>query len=189
MSQKRPNILYIMTDDHGAGGLSCYGSKINQTPNLDRIADGGMRLDNCYVTYSLCSPSRATILTGKYAHINGQASIGGHIFDGSQPTFPKLLQASGYETALIGKWHLHSMPTGFDHYSVMWNQGRYFDPDFIEESECGPVWKETKGYSTDIVVDKCLDWLQGRESEKPFMLLCHFKSPHYCITFGAHGSD
>ncbi|NKB67952.1 MAG: sulfatase-like hydrolase/transferase [Candidatus Latescibacteria bacterium] len=179
MSAKRPNILYIMTDDHGTGGLSCYGSKINTTPNLDRIAQGGMRLDNCYVTYSLCSPSRATILTGKYAHVNGQTSIGGHIFDGSQPTFPKLLQESGYQTAMIGKWHLHSMPTGFDHYSVMWNQGRYFDPDFIEESECGPVWKKTKGYSTDIVVDKCLDWLTGREADKPFMLLCHFKSPHY----------
>ena len=179
MSEKRPNILYIMTDDHGTGGLSCYDSKINQTPNLDRIAHGGMRLDNCYVTYSLCSPSRATILTGKYAHVNGQASIGGHVFNGSQPTFPQLLRASGYQTAVIGKWHLHSMPTDFDHYSVMWNQGSYFDPDFIEESECGPVWKKTKGYSTDIVVDKCLDWLAGREAGKPFMLLCHFKSPHY----------
>ena len=102
---------------------------------------GGMRLDNCYVTYSLCSPSRAAILTGKYAHINGMTSIGGSVFDGSQPTFPKYLQEAGYETAVIGKWHLHSMPTGFDHYSVMWNQGSYFDPRFIEPSECGPVWK------------------------------------------------
>ena len=178
-NEKRPNIVYIMTDDHGTGALSCYGSQINQTPNLDRIANGGMRLDNCYVTYSLCSPSRAAILTGKYAHINGQTSIGGHVFDGSQQTFPKLLQEAGYQTAIIGKWHLHSMPTGFDHYSVMWNQGSYFDPDFIEESEHGPVWTKTKGYSTDIVVDKCLDWLDTRNEEDPFMLLCHFKSPHY----------
>ncbi len=157
MPKDKPNILYIMSDDHGTGGLSCYGSKINQTPNLDRIAHGGMRLDNCYVTYSLCSPSRAAILTGKYAHINGMTSIGGSVFDGSQPTFPKYLQEAGHETAVIGKWHLHSMPTGFDHYSVMWNQGSYFDPRFIEPSECGPVWKDTVGYSTDLVVDQCLD--------------------------------
>jgi arylsulfatase A-like enzyme len=178
-NSKRPNIVYIMTDDHGTGALSCYGSEINQTPNLDRIATGGVRLDNCYVTFSLCSPSRACILTGKYAHINGQTSIGGNIFDGSQQTFPKLLQQAGYQTAIIGKWHLHSKPTGFDHYSVMWGQGSYFDPKFIEPSEHGPVWKESKGYSTDIVVDKCLDWLGQRDSTDPFMLLCHFKSPHW----------
>lgn len=179
MPDKRPNILYIMTDDHGTGALSCYGSQINHTPNMDRIAHGGMRLDNCYVTYSLCSPSRASILTGKYAHLHGQTSIGGNIFDGTQQTFPRLLQDAGYQTAIIGKWHLHSIPTGFDHYSVMWNQGSYFDPKFIEPGEHGPVWKESRGYSTDLVTDKCLDWLKGRDAEQPFMLLCHFKSPHY----------
>ena len=145
MPDKRPNILYIMTDDHGTGALSCYGSQINHTPNMDRIAHGGMRLDNCYVTYSLCSPSRASILTGKYAHLHGQTSIGGNTFDGTQQTFPRLLQDAGYQTAIIGKWHLHSIPTGFDHYSVMWNQGSYFDPRFIEPSEHGPVWKESRG--------------------------------------------
>ncbi len=177
---KRPNILYIMTDDHGTGGLSCYGSKVNQTPNMDRIANEGLRLDNCYVTYSLCSPSRAAILTGKYAHKNGQTSIGGNVFDGSQQTFPSLLRGAGYETAIIGKWHLHCVPNWFDYYSVMWQQGSYFDPKFIEESEEGPVWKANIGYSSDLVVDKCLDWLdRKRNSEKPFMLLCHFKSPHY----------
>ena len=95
MADKRPNILYIMTDDHGTGALSCYGSQINHTPNMDRIAHGGMRLDNCYVTYSLCSPSRASILTGKYAHLHGQTSIGGNIFDGSQQTFPRSITGSG----------------------------------------------------------------------------------------------
>ncbi|MYF17329.1 MAG: sulfatase-like hydrolase/transferase, partial [Gemmatimonadetes bacterium] len=179
MPDKRPNILYIMTDDHGTGALSCYGSQINHTPNMDRIAHGGMRLDNCYVTYSLCSPSRASILTGKYAHLHGQTSIGGNIFDGTQQTFPRLLQDAGYQTAIIGKWHLHSIPTGFDHYSVMWNQGSYFDPRFIEPGEHGPVWKESRGYSTDLVTDKCLNWLKDRDTEQPFMLLCHFKSPHY----------
>ena len=179
MATRRPNILYIMTDDHGTGALRCYGSRINQTPNLDRIAHGGMRLDKCYVTYSLCSPSRASILTGKYAHLHGQTSIGGNIFDGSQQTFPQLLQAAGYQTAIVGKWHLHSIPTGFDHYSVMWGQGAYFDPKFIEPSAHGPVWKESRGYSTDLVVDKCLDWLAGCAPDKPFLLLCHFKSPHY----------
>lgn len=179
MADRRPNILFIMTDDHGIGALSCYGSAINETPHLDRIANGGMRLDNSYVTYSLCSPSRAAILTSKYAHLNGQTSIGGTFFDGSQQTFPKLLRQAGYQTAVVGKWYLHSIPTGFDHYSVMWNQGSYFDPAFIEPSEQGPVWKDTQGYSTDLVVDKCLDWLGGRDADKPFVLLCHFKSPHY----------
>ena len=178
MADRRPNILFIMTDDHGIGALSCYGSAINETPHLDRIANGGMRLDNSYVTYSLCSPSRAAILTSKYAHLNGQTSIGGTFFDGSQQTFPKLLRQAGYQTAVVGKWYLHSIPTGFDHYSVMWNQGSYFDPAFIEPSEQGPVWKDTQGYSTDLVVDKCLDWLGGRDADKPFVLLCHFKSPH-----------
>lgn len=175
----KPNIVFIMTDDHGTGALSCYGSEINHTPNLDRITDGGMRLTNCFVTTSLCAPSRASMLTGTYPHINGQVDIGGNFFDGNQPTFPNLMHAEGYQTAVIGKWHLHSIPVGFDHYSILDGQGTYFDPTFIHKSDIGPIWQQTSGYSTDIITDKSLDWLRRRDPDKPFVLLCHYKSPHY----------
>ncbi len=178
-SDDRPNLIFIMTDDHGTGALSCYGSKINQTPNLDRIAQQGMRFDHCFVTTSLCAPSRASMLTGTYPHINGQVDIGGNFFDGTQPTFPNLMQKNGYQTAVIGKWHLHSLPVGFDHYSVLDGQGTYFDPKFIHQTPDGPVWQNTKGYSTDIITDKSLKWLEQRDKTKPFVLLCHYKSPHY----------
>jgi arylsulfatase A-like enzyme len=111
--RKQPNIIFIMTDDHASHALSCYGSKINRTPNLDRLAKEGMRFDNCFCTNSICAPSRAVILTGKYSHING-VTDNRLKFDGSQQTFPKLLQKVGYETAMIGKWHLKTDPTGFD---------------------------------------------------------------------------
>ena len=115
-SGSRPNIIFIMTDDHAAHALSCYGSKINVTPNLDRIAKDGMRFENCFCTNSICAPSRAVILTGKYSHINGKYdNKRGNPFDGSQETFPKVLQRNGYQTAMIGKWHLLSDPTGFDY--------------------------------------------------------------------------
>jgi len=128
----RPNILYIMADDHAAHALSCYGSKINQTPNLDRLAREGIRFENGFVTNALCGPSRACILTGKYSHINGfPDNKPGTIFDGSQETFVKLLQKAGYQTGIVGKWHLGSNPTGFDQWSILVGQGRYFDPIFI----------------------------------------------------------
>ncbi|MEM1109952.1 MAG: sulfatase [Planctomycetota bacterium] len=175
----RPNIVFIMTDDHGTGALSCYGSTINHTPNLDRIAQGGMKLTNCFVTTSLCAPSRASMLTGTYPHINRQVDIGGNFFDGTQPTFPNLMQAEGYQTAVIGKWHLHSIPVGFDHYSVLDGQGTYFDPKFIYKSDIGPVWKQGQGYSTDLITDQSIEWLDNRDPDTPFVLLCHYKSPHY----------
>src|SRR5438046_5035112 len=122
----RPNILFIMSDDHAAHALSCYGSVINQTPNLDRIAKDGMRLDRCFATNSICTPSRATILTGKYSHINGVPVF--NRFDGSQPTVAKMLQAAGYHTGMIGKWPLGSDPTGVDYWNTLPGQGRPFAP-------------------------------------------------------------
>ena len=125
--KKRPNIIFIMTDDHASHALSCYGSKINKTPNLDRIANEGMRFDNSFCTNSICAPCRAVILTGKYSHLNG-ITDNRKKFDGSQQTFPKLLQEAGYKTAMIGKWHLKTDPTGFDYWNVLPGQGAYYNP-------------------------------------------------------------
>jgi arylsulfatase A-like enzyme len=172
-SRKRPNIIFIMTDDHASHALSCYGSKINQTPNLDRLAGEGMLFENCFCTNSICAPSRAAILTGKYSHING-VTDNVTAFDGSQQTFPKLLQKAGYRTALIGKWHLESEPTGFDYWNILPGQGVYYNPDFIEMGKPGKY----EGYVTDIITDLCLDWLKNRRPDKPFCLLYHHKAPH-----------
>jgi arylsulfatase A-like enzyme len=171
---KRPNILFLFTDDHAAHAMSCYRSKINQTPNLDRIAKGGMRFENCLVTNSICGPSRAVILTGKYSHLNGFMQNSDQ-FDGSQQTFPKLLQQAGYQTAIVGKWHLVSAPTGFDYSEILVGQGPYYNPPMIKNGE------RTKytGYTTEIITDLALDWLKnGRDQEKPFMLMCQHKAPH-----------
>jgi arylsulfatase A-like enzyme len=173
IKQKRPNIIFIMTDDHASHALSCYGSKINKTPNLDRIANEGMRFDNCFCTNSICAPSRAVILTGKYSHINGVID-NRKKFDASQQTFPKLLQEVGYQTAMIGKWHLKSDPIGFDYWNVLPGQGTYYNPAMIEMGQR----KKYTGYTTDIITDHCLSWLQERSSEKPFCLMYHHKAPH-----------
>src|SRR5215210_9583889 len=146
----RPNILFIMTDDHAAHALSCYGSVVNKTPNLDRIASEGVRFDNCFVTNSICTPSRAAILTGKYAHLNGVPVF--NRFDGSQPTLAKYLQAAGYHTGMVGKWHLFSDPTGFDYWDILPGQGRYHDPIMIEMGKTNTI----KGYVTDIITDLSL---------------------------------
>src|SRR6516162_4075059 len=130
LADPRPNILYIMADDHAAHAISAYGSKINKTPNIDRIAKEGMRFNRCLVTNSICTPSRAAILTGKYAHINGVLVF--NRFDGSQPTLAKYLQSAGYHTGMIGKWHLGSDPTGFDHWNILPGQGVYHNPVLIE---------------------------------------------------------
>src|SRR5438552_1126339 len=168
----RPNILYIMADDHAAQAISAYGSKINKTPNIDRIAKEGMRFTNCFVTNSICTPSRATILTGKYSHINGVPVF--NRLDGSQPTLAKYLQAAGYHTGMIGKWHLGSAPTGFDYWNILPGQGVYFDPKFIDMGRR----KTIKGYATDIITDMSLDFLKNRPKDKPFFLMCHHKAPH-----------
>src|SRR5256885_11013015 len=167
-----PNILFIMADDHAAHALSCYGSKINQTPNLDRIAKEGMRFQNCFVVNSICAPSRACILTGKYSHINGVTVF--NRFDGSQPTVAKMLQKGGYYTGMIGKWHLVSDPTGFDYWNILPGQGKYHDPDFIDMG----TRKTIHGYATDIIADLSFEFLKNRPQDKPFFLMCHHKAPH-----------
>jgi len=173
LAGNRPNILFIMSDDHASHALSCYGSRINKTPNLDRIAKGGMRFDNCFCTNSICAPSRASIITGKYSHLNGVINNAVR-FDASQQTFPKLLQEAGYQTAMIGKWHLKSEPTGFDYWNVLPGQGAYHDPQFIE---MGRRVKH-KGYVTDLITDFAVGWLKRIRKDRPFCLMCHHKAPH-----------
>ncbi|MHC4572643.1 MAG: sulfatase-like hydrolase/transferase [Planctomycetota bacterium] len=170
---RRPNIVFIMSDDHAVQAMSCYGSKINKTPNLDRIANEGMRFDNCFCTNSICTPSRATILTGKYSHKNGCLTLSDK-FDGAQQTFPKLLQQAGYYTAVIGKWHLKTEPTGFDYWNVLPGQGDYFDPKM---TEMGRKQRYT-GYVTDVITNLALAFLKNRPKDKPFCLLYHHKAPH-----------
>lgn len=169
----RPNILFIMTDDHASHAMSCYGSKVNRTPNLDRIADEGMRFTNSFCTNSICAPCRAVILTGKYSHLNGL--IDNRVtFDGSQQTFPKLLQKAGYQTAMIGKWHLKSDPTGFDYWNILPGQGDYYNPAMIEMGQR----RKYTGYVTDVLTDHALGWLKARPGDKPFCLMFHHKAPH-----------
>ncbi len=170
----RPNILFIMADDHGYQALSCYGSRLNRTPNLDRIASEGMRFDRCYVTNSICGPSRAVILTGKYSHLNGFRTNRDR-FDGSQQTVAKLLRKAGYQTAMFGKWHLRSTPTGFDYYHILIGQGPYYNPTMLTPE--GRV-KHT-GYTTEVITDELLKWFQNdRDPNKPFFVMYHHKAPH-----------
>ena len=171
---KKPNIVFIFTDDHGSQAISAYGSNRNTTPNIDRIANEGMRFDNCFVTNSICGPSRAVILTGKHSHLNGFMTNGDR-FDGSQQTFPKLLQKGGYQTAIFGKWHLKSDPTGFDAWKVLVGQGPYYNPPIKTAEGTAKI----EGYTTDIITDLTLDWLKnGRDKDKPFMLMSQHKAPH-----------
>lgn len=170
---QRPNILFIMTDDHTTQAMSCYGSELIETPNIDRIAQMGMRFNNCYVTNAICAPSRAVILTGKFSHKNG-VTDNAKIFDGTQSTYPKLLQQAGYQTAMIGKWHLGSLPTGFNYWSVLPEQGDYYQPEFIE---MGDTVVED-GYVTDVITDKAIGWLEKRDADKPFAMIYQHKAPH-----------
>lgn len=172
--RKRPNILFIFTDDHAPHAISAYGSVINQTPNIDRIANEGMIFHNSFCTNSICCPSRAVILSGKHSHLNGVLT-NRDTFDGSQTTFPKLLQDSGYQTALVGKWHLKSDPTGFDFWKVLYGQGPYYNPALKT-----PGGREEHiGYTTEIITDEALGWLQtGRDRDKPFMMMLQHKAPH-----------
>lgn len=177
MTNNRPNILFILTDDHASHAMSCYGSRINETPNLDWIANEGMRFNNCFCTNSICGPSRAVILSGTYNHINGMTTLATK-FDGRQVTFPKLMQAEGYQTAVIGKWHLGhggvSDPTGFNYWNVLLSQGDYQNPTMSEMGET----KQYLGYATDLITDFSLDWLEARDRDRPFLLMRHHKAPH-----------
>ncbi|MEZ6146308.1 MAG: sulfatase [Planctomycetaceae bacterium] len=179
----RPNIVFIFTDDHASHAIGCYGSVINETPNLDRIANEGMLFKNCFCTNSLCGPSRAVIQTGKYSHLNGFFH-NGNKFDGNQQTFPKLLRQAGYTTAVIGKWHLgtHMAPQGYDYSEVLRGQGPYYNPlMLLDENGDGQRDCEVQhtGYVTDIITDLALEWLKnGRDASKPFMLMYQHKAPH-----------
>ena len=172
----RPNIIFIMTDDHTTQAMSCYGGNLVETPNMDRLAQEGMRFDNCYAVNALSGPSRACILTGKFSHVNGFTD-NACTFNGDQQTLPKLLQEAGYQTAVVGKWHLISEPQGFDYWSILTGQeeqGDYYDPDFNEN---GRHVRE-QGYVTDIITDKALDFIDGRDRSKPFFMMFHHKAPH-----------
>ncbi len=176
-----------MSDDHAAHAISAYGSLINQTPNLDRIADGGMLLNNCFCTNSICTPSRAAVLTGTYNHVNRVTTLDTHL-DNRLQTFPKLFQAAGYQTAIVGKWHLghgplHD-PTGFDFWRVLPGQGHYHNPVMLQRrTDVHNAWPgheivERGGYVTDLITDDSLAWLEGRDPARPWMLLTHHKAPH-----------
>ena len=173
---KQPNILWIYSDDHSHNAISAYGSHLTTlapTPNIDRIAEQGVVFRNSFVANSICGPSRAGVLTGKHSHINGFRSNGDQ-FDGSQQTFPKLLQKAGYQTAVIGKWHLGTTPQGFDYWEVLPGQGHYYNPDFITADGT----RREEGYVTDLITDKGLAWLKNRDKDRPFMLMLQHKAPH-----------
>jgi arylsulfatase A-like enzyme len=172
-----PNLLFIMSDDHASHAISAYGSAINQTPQIDRIANGGARFDNCFCTNSICAPSRATILTGLYSHNNGVKTLHDHL-DGRQQTYPQLLRAAGYQTAIVGKWHLGhggvNDPTGFDYWCILPGHGVYDDPNMFEQG----VDTHFTGHVSDVITERSLTWLRARDKSRPFALMVHHKAPH-----------
>jgi len=169
---ERPNIIFIFSDDHAEQAISAYGSKVNKTPHIDRLATGGARFTNSFVTNSICTPSRATLLTGQYSHLNGVPVF--NRFDGSRDNVAKHLRAGGYHTGMIGKWHLGSDPTGFDRWIVLPGQGKYWNPDFLVPGKKLKI----KGHCTDITGDLGVEWLETRPADKPFFLMLHQKAPH-----------
>ena len=169
----RPNIVFIMSDDHAAHAIGAYGSRVNTTPNIDRLAREGMRFDNVFVTNSICTPSRAAILTGQYAHRNGVPVF--NRFDSSRQTVARLLQAGGYYTGMIGKWHLGSDPAGFDRWEILPGQGAYIDP--VLYTAAGEK-TYTGRYVTDVITDLAIDFIRHRPAGKPFFLMMHHKAPH-----------
>jgi len=171
---KRPNIIFILSDDHGLQATGAYGNKLVRTPNIDRIAREGALFKNALVTNSICGPSRATFITGKYSHKNGYKMNEGK-FNTDQLLFPALLQQNGYQTAWIGKWHLGSLPKGFDYYDVLPGQGNYYNPDFIKS---GNDTVRHHGYVSNIITELTKNWLDGRDKEKPFFLVVGEKAAH-----------
>jgi len=172
--QERPNIILIYADDHAVQAVGAYGSSINRTPNIDRLAREGLVFSNSFVTNSICAPARAVVLTGQFSHVNG-VRTNADVFDGSRQTLPKLLASAGYQTALIGKWHLKSDPTGFDHWEVLLGQGPYYNPPM--DTPDGRV--QHTGYTTDIITDLAIEWLdESRDEDRPFLLMVQHKAPH-----------
>jgi arylsulfatase A-like enzyme len=174
-------VLFILADDHATNALGCYGSCINETPRIDQLASEGALFENCFCTNSLCAPSRASILTGTYNHVNGVQTLSTH-FDAAQPTFASVLQAAGYSTALFGKWHLghgpdHN-PRGFDFWRILPGQGEYIDPVMIEMGH-EDRWVDVKGYVTEALTDMAIDWIEHRDPSKPFCLVLGHKAPHH----------
>ena len=184
--QQRPNILYIMSDDHSFQTIGVYADVLRDyvsTPNIDRIAHEGVRMDACMVTNSISTPSRGAILTGQYSHHNGVYTLADSLPAGS-PNVAKELQAHGYATAIIGKWHLGTQPEGFDYYAVMPGQGQYDNPVFLESGKPFDLKYRVRseGYCTDVITDKAIQWLEGADRNRPFLLMCHFKAPHTPFT-------
>lgn len=180
----RPNIVFIMSDDHAANAVSSYQGRLSsvfKTPNIDRLATTGVRFNGMYANNSICTPSRAAILTGQYSHTNGVRTLADPL-DRNKDNVAKQLQSAGYQTAIVGKWHLKTEPSGFDYYNILPNQGQYFDPKL---KEIGHKWQNGKkggevhsGYVTDVITDVGLNWLDKRDADKPFMLMIHHKAPH-----------
>ena len=170
--QSRPNILFIMSDDHSTSTIGAYGSWLQdnlETPHIDALAAEGMRFDHCFATNSICTPSRATILTGQYGHLNGVRTLDDTLST-ARENVGKVLQRNGYQTAVIGKWHLKADPSGFDYWNVLPGQGRYHDP-VMKEIGAGE-FRTYDGFSTDVITDLSMDWLNNRNTEQPFFLMC-----------------
>jgi|TARA_R110000868_G_scaffold276646_3_gene536353 arylsulfatase A-like enzyme len=182
-SANRPNILFIMSDDHTSQAWGIYGGILKDyvhAPNIKRLADEGSVLENCLVSNSICTPSRATILTGQYSHVNEVTTLGSGLLS-EHDNIAKHLQQGGYQTSVIGKWHLKKEPSGFDYYCVLPGQGRYWDP-ILKTKENWEDYNEGgishPGFSTDVIADMAIDWIDNRDKTKPFMAMCHFKATH-----------
>ena len=174
LAQQRPNIIYMMSDDHDADAISAYNKRFISTPNIDRLAKEGMIFTRHFVANSICGPVRATLLTGQHSHKNGMKDNRTR-FDSSKLTMPKIFQQNGYQTALVGKWHLHSYPTGFDYWKILPGQGLYVEPRFISMKGDTSTYH---GYATDVISDEAIKWLDSRDRSKPFVLHIHHKAPH-----------
>lgn len=174
LGQQRPNIIYIMSDDHDADAISAYNKKFISTPNIDRLAKEGMLFTRNFVANSICGPVRATLITGQHSHKNGMKDNRTR-FDSSKITLPRIFQFNGYQTAIVGKWHLQSYPAGYDYWKILPGQGLYFEPRFISMQGDTSTYH---GYATDVISDEAIKWLDSRNKKKPFLLNIHHKAPH-----------